>query len=473
MQTVPEDTPLPDKLSELVAAANLQYSLKNYDAASEIYSRAAELQDEQNGEMAPENGELLYLYGRCLYQVAIAKSDVLGGRVASEEKPKKKSKGTSASADKSKTEDVLPDAEQKTADEVVEAAGDEKKPETKEESAENKPYFQIIGDDNWDTESEDADGAEDGEQAAEDEDDLAIAYEILDSARVLLTRQLEAIQNTPKDVSGTGKGKGKESATSETLDPEERKLMERLADTQDIQAEIGLENEVFAEAVTDFRSSLELKQKIYPKESELIAEAHYKLSLALEFESMKAVREAQAAAEASGGNVKEGDAKVDEAMRADAAKQMELAIESCKLRMAKEEKALPSATGDAAEKVQKQLQDVKELVEDMENRLTELRGPAITLTQPDKTGAFDPTNPLATIVQELLGGQAPAKEKAEQKAKIEGASDISGLVKRKKPAAAAAASTEEQKSLEAGGSASLKRKSEAPEDEREEKKSKN
>ncbi|KAL0255044.1 hypothetical protein SLS55_009571 [Diplodia seriata] len=453
-EAIPEESS-PSPLEELLAAANLQYSLKNYNGAADIYSEAAQVQEQLNGEMAPENADLLFRYGRCLYKVAIAKSDVLGGRVASDEKPAKKQKKDEKSKAAAET---LPDKEEKLAEEVVEAAVEEKDGVKSEAdpTVESKPFFQIVGDENWDTESEDDEGGE--EEGADDpEDDLATAYEILDVARVLLSRQLEALQNSVRDTSDGGKGKGKAPATE--LDPEERKVMEKLADTHDLQAEIGLENENFVDAVSDFRAALALKDKYLPKESSLIAEAHYKLSLALEFQSMTKVREAQAQAEASGGKVNPEEAKVDEDMREEAAKEMEVAIESCRLRVSKEEEALPSIAADKAEEAKAQITDVKEMIEDMENRLTELRGPAISLSAPTNPAGADPSNPLSGILGELLG-QAPAEEQAEQKKKIEAASDISGLVKRKKPAAGS------------GSAAGTKRKSEAPEDPAREKKTK-
>ena len=92
----PED--LHKKLSHLKASATQQYSLKNYSAAAEFFSEAAEVQDELNGEMSPENADLLYQYGRCLYHVGVSKSDVLGGKVAgggaAAEEPKKKKRKT-------------------------------------------------------------------------------------------------------------------------------------------------------------------------------------------------------------------------------------------------------------------------------------------------------------------------------------------------------------------------------------------
>lgn len=73
-------------LDDLKARATLKYSVKDYNAAAELYSEATELQAELNGEMSSQNAELLYKYGRCLYHVAVKNSDVLGSRVSGEQR---------------------------------------------------------------------------------------------------------------------------------------------------------------------------------------------------------------------------------------------------------------------------------------------------------------------------------------------------------------------------------------------------
>lgn len=95
LATVTETEDLPrtkEKMGELSQAASIHYSTKNYDAAAEHYADAVEIQAELNGEMAPENAELLFYYGRALYRSAVAKSDVLGNKVATQEKKKKQPK---------------------------------------------------------------------------------------------------------------------------------------------------------------------------------------------------------------------------------------------------------------------------------------------------------------------------------------------------------------------------------------------
>lgn len=335
------------QLAAKVAAADQQYALKKYDAAAELYSEATEMQSELRGEMDPENADLLYVYGRCLYHVAISKSDVLGGKVASE-KPKndKKRKHEGDEPTTSKKRDLKP--ERIVQDGPTETAA--------------KSFFQITGDDEgWTSnsdEEDDEDAAEDADAAAEEEDDdFATAYEILDVARILLSRKLEAmIDENP------GRSKANDQSPNVI-----RSVKERLADTHDLQAEISLENERFIAAIADARSSLTIKEEIYPKESKFIAEAHFKVSLALEFASVTTTKEdapPQFAAES------EPEAQVDENMRKEAAIHMEKAIESCKLRLDKETRILSTLDGNAARIQSKELEEVKEIVTDMEQRVS-------------------------------------------------------------------------------------------------------
>lgn len=136
-----------------------------------------------------------------------------------------------------------------------------------------------------------------------------------------------------------------------------RHVQERVADTHDLLAEIALESERFPSAVADFRAALELKRALYPPASEVVAEAHYKLSLALEFASMTTTGE-------EGGG---GEATVDEGMRAEAAAEMASAIESTKLKLAEKE------GGEQTEETARQVKEVKEIVVEMETRVRFIR----------------------------------------------------------------------------------------------------
>ncbi|KAI4748063.1 hypothetical protein E4T50_01606 [Aureobasidium sp. EXF-12298] len=408
-------------LARLQAAATKEYSLKNYAAASEFYSQASELQEQLNGEMSLDNADLLYQYGRCLYHLAVSKSDVLGNKVAGSGEPQKKKRKTKSSA---ANNDALKDGEQKMAEEVVEAVIDDKDGSAtkKENETANKPFFQITGDENWTDSEDEGDDAEEDAEEEEEDDDFAIAYEILDIARVLLTRKLETIPHH-----SDSKGKGKETLVE---NPEARQVMDRLADTHDLQAELSMENENFPEAVAEGRSALELKQKLYPLESSLLAEAHFKLALAMEFASVTTTN-----AEA----VEQGAQKeetVDEDLRKEAVTHMEMAIESCRLRVEKEESSLSSHPADKQEAKKKEIKDVKELMSEMEQRLIDLKTPV---------GAAE--NPLRGILGGMLGA-TPADQKQRIAEATANANDLSGLIKKKKPAATAAATPASKRKLE-------------------------
>jgi HAT1-interacting factor 1 len=408
------------QLEQLKASATQQYSLKNYGAAAEFYSEAAEVQDQVNGEMSPDNSDLLYQYGRCLYHLGVSKSDVLGGKVAGNnngsEEPKRKKRKTvapvvaessAAGADKT-IADALKNGEQKLAD--VEEEKDEedvKVEETAAAASSSKPFFQITGDENW-TDSEEEDDDEDagegdeGEEEEED-DDFAIAYEILDVARVLLGRKLESL---------------------DANSPEARQVKERLADTHDLQAEIKLENEQFADAVTDAKSALSFKLQLYPQESGMIAEAHYKLAIALDFASLP-VTSAEEEENNNKASAPKEEPKVNEEMRAEAATEMEKAIASCQLRIqSTEASGKPQAASTIA--------DIKSMVSEMKNRLVDLRNPSQALTTAGGPADVpDGADPLRGVLGAMLGTSKAEQAKRIQEATSQ-ANDLSGLVKKRK-----------------------------------------
>lgn len=358
-----------DRLKVLTAEATLNYSIKDFDTAAELYSQATELQAELNGEMSLQNIDLLYSYGRCLYQVALKKSDVLGSKIVAE---KREETSQEASGGNKKKVGLSERGEEESnmAEEVVmKAARGNTEIDMAESkvSAARKSYFQFDGDKSLDSSSEDYD-VEDERDAnnicreeqtdgkEDEEDDFVTAYEILDLARVLLAKQLE---ETQKGV-----------ITDATLGDSrvEHDLKERLADTYDLQAEISLEGERFPNAVTDLKSALKLKQELFPLESSIIAEAHYKLSLALEFSSVTHQKSITEEAKAS------LHTNVDDIIRKEAANQMEAAIESCRMRIKKEEATLTANASKMEENAKlkgmvENIADVKEMIQEMEHRV--------------------------------------------------------------------------------------------------------
>ena len=454
-----------DRLASLIAQATARYAIKDYFQAAEYYSQATELQASLNGEMAVENADLLYSYGKCLYFVAVKNSDVLGGEAAGaklgptgpvqEKRAEKTTDGQTANP--LSDSEVIADGMQRQTEEVITALVDEKTGaentdnKNSEELGGDKPYFQFTGDENWDDSEEEQhvdNSSEEGE--ADGEDDFANAFEVLDLARVLFISRLDQLQSEASATVEQGKSIAPIQNPSEV-----RRVKERIADIHDLQAEIALEGERFPSAVTDLKGALALKEELFPEESAVVAECHYKLSLALEFSSVTQARD-------DDGNP-QGKAIVDQKARDEAITEMSKAIESCKLRVSKDEQKLSALVGEEMaperEKLKHDIEDVKEMIGDMDLRLVELKKPPVSINDPKGTGTLDGATPLNGILGQMLG-----ESKKEQKRRLDeaslGATDLSGLVKRKKEKSSVAEGTSAPSStiLNGHGTTSTKRK---------------
>lgn len=420
------------RLADLMERATAREALKDYNTAAELYSQATEIQAQLNGEMSVENADLLYAYGKSLYNVAVSKSDVLGtkvaGKTATDSQP-----ATVPSSNKAESKGVIQEAAQKVISDVKKDAAGEESAKLKTE--ENRSYFQFTGDENFDV-SDSEEEAEDAENAAtgEEDDDFANAFEVLDLARVLVLRKLSDLAD-----------KGTDSGKAADMSPEVKHLKERLSDIHDLQAEISLEAERFVDAVSDLQAALELKGSLFPFEDPSVAECHYKLSLALEFSSVQKTED---------GAVSEDQSGADSEKREEAAKHMEKAIESCKVRMAKEQRKLENGEVTDEDKVaaaKRRIANVKEIVADMEQRvscpwktnlkileylwsllnleqLLDLRRRPVSVAT---AGQNDDLNPLNGVLGQILG-QSPEEQKARLEEAVKNANDLSSFVKKKK-----------------------------------------
>ncbi|KAA8569482.1 hypothetical protein MFRU_004g02540 [Monilinia fructicola] len=418
-------------LAEYCAKGTAEYAQKRYEDAVDHYAQASELQAEINGEMSPENAEILFLYGRALFKVAQQQSDVLGGRASGEkQKPKKKSSGKKADTIKEEDEPVKAEEEQK--DETLKTEGEQKRDEVaeealaiianggaakKEESSSKdpkKPLFTFTGDENF--EDSDEEEEEEGEEDEEEDDPLNLAFDILDLTRVLFEKRLEADE---------GEGKGKEIGDNAMT----THIKERLADTRDLLGEISLENERFPAAVSDFRESLALKESLFPEEDEQIAEAHYKLSLALEFASITQT-------ETDDNKTNAGTDNVDEEMRAEAVKELELAIKSTKLKLHNQEVELAeTAIAEDNDVTRHRIADVKSIVADMELRLKELRAPPVDINKAVAAALAPAGAPQSNSTSGILGnilGESASETAARVEEAKKTATDLTGLVRHKK-----------------------------------------
>ncbi|KAF9325650.1 hypothetical protein BGZ91_002304 [Linnemannia elongata] len=171
------------------------------------------------------------MYGKALLEHAIQQSSVLGG--------------------------VTEKKSNKELEAVVAAAGGGIGGSTSSSSAPSNPRFVFEGDDDDD---EDEDEGEDGQEGCEggaggeeEADDFAVAWDVLDLARVLFHRM----------------------GTEEAL--------LKLGDVHIALGDVSLESENFEQAVNDYREAITIKEARLEPDDRQLAEAHYKLALALEY----------------------------------------------------------------------------------------------------------------------------------------------------------------------------------------------
>ncbi|CCX07747.1 hypothetical protein FPQ18DRAFT_317021 [Pyronema domesticum] len=371
-----------NELEALKARAVKAYATKDFPQSVDIYGEACQLQSEIQGEDNPANAQLLYLYGRALYRVAIDKNDVLGAPTDKADKEKEQSaKGrrdlASVSEEPEEKADKLAQAKK--------AAG----------------LFQFHGDGEYD-ESDEEDEDEEGGEGEDDDDDMAAAWSVLDLARVMFEKQIAADETDKK-----------------WTNEEAKEVKTMLADVYDLLGEVSLESENFFQATKDFDSSLTLKEELCPLESNLISEAHFKMSLALEYSSTG-----------------EGISKDDEKkLRNAAAEHIDKAIDSCKARKAIEEaareladKGKGKAAASEASK-DKQIDEIDEIIAELEQRAEDLRNP------PPPT-QLEQDEQLQGLLGQILGeGKDPMLAKQALEQAMAGANDLSGMVRKKaKPA---------------------------------------
>lgn len=116
-------------------------------------------------------------------------------------------------------------------------------------------------------------------------------------------------------------------------------------------------------AINDARASLKYKTDLYPEESEVRAEAHFKLSLALEFASVTS----------DGENKDDTPKTVDQGLRDEAAAELEKAIASTKLKLQNEEVDLATLHApEENEDSRKKIAEVRDIIADMEQRVSSL-----------------------------------------------------------------------------------------------------
>lgn len=237
-------------ITKLLQEGAKSYAAKSFETAVDHYGEACQLFSQQHD--AAEDPDLLLLYGKALFQLAQSNNGLFGDNPDAKRKEDAGNEDDDSAAAVAKTEggngmftfsEDVPLAEE---DDSEEEQNDEQEQQERVE-------------DNEEEEEDEQQQQQDGNQEQEEEEqtDFEVAWEILDLARTLF-------ESKPEDKS-------------------DNDTNQKLSDIYDLLGEISLETENFSQASDDFESLLKIRESMYPFESNLVSEAHYKLSLALEF----------------------------------------------------------------------------------------------------------------------------------------------------------------------------------------------
>merc|ERR1711874_933754 len=210
-----------------------------------------------------------------------------------------------------------------------------------EAKTEDKMETESVGDDEKTKDEKEAGDKE--EQQAEDEEDpsnLQLAWEMLELAKVIFTKQADETKDDKADV--------------------EKKLCETFLAL----GEVSLENENYPQAVDDLTSCLKKQLEKLPADSRSIAETHYQLGVAQGFhlhfeEAVKSLNDAITVLTTRINNLKKKTESKDETRTDDAFYTREKEIEEL-------EKLLPE--------IREKIQDTNEMKEETMRKMKEEAG---------------------------------------------------------------------------------------------------
>jgi len=291
---VKEKTPaeVMESASQLLVTGKRNLLVSEVPSAVSVLAQACEMLSSKFGETAKECAEAYFYYGKSLLELSRMESGVLGNAldgVPEEDDGANDSKiedpGKVTEDEKEKITDQVVEAldenaealekkkESKTIDEgsskSTDAADSSAKPEDdgvekdkKEDATEEEQGDEVSSMDEGTEDEEEGteEGTEEGKSGEEKKDDdpsnLQLAWEMLELAKVVYTKQIE---------SGDLENKAQ--------------IEERLCSTIISLGEVSIENENYAQAVEDLKACLS-KQDSLPKDSRIVAETHYQLGVA-------------------------------------------------------------------------------------------------------------------------------------------------------------------------------------------------
>eukprot|EP00842_Homolaphlyctis_polyrhiza_P000311 jgi/Hompol1/1280/HPOL_001157-RA len=232
----------PADVPQLLDAGAQAFALGNFALAAEKLSLASQLKAEEFGPKSRECASTLFLYGQALLANAVQKNGVLGETVDESQPAVVSSSSSATPCELIRHTSINP----------VYPGGDDEAEEPEEEDEAEDEEMEAEGDEEGAPTGDEDAVALDDLQDEDDVDDLEIAWETFEAVRLIY---------------------------AESLLPDDKP---KLAEVHLALGDVSLENGNFDQAIADFLAALKIKQECLSADDRQLAEAHYKLALALE-----------------------------------------------------------------------------------------------------------------------------------------------------------------------------------------------
>merc|ERR1711909_253807 len=250
--------------------------VKDIPAAVSEFAQACELLSAAFGETGKECAESYYYYGKALLEMSRLESGVLGNALDGVPEEDDEANSSKVEDPSKMTDEEKKEVEEKVGEAlkenlvVLEKRDDEtetdetRKVETNkgdkaDENKEDEDEDEAMDEGDESQEESSNEQMETGKDGEEEPSNLQLAWEMLELAKVIYTKQVEITEDETKKA-----------------------IEEKLCRTILTLGEISIENENYSQAVEDIQMCLK-KQGAFSKDSRLVAEIYYQLGVAQGF----------------------------------------------------------------------------------------------------------------------------------------------------------------------------------------------
>lgn len=264
------------------------YSLASYSYLLNVVTQneSCYYSAKQYGELSEKGVDVLMLYGSALLQNAISQSEVFGDNLGKREKVVNGATGGEASSSKQATTSMssssvttIPEQKQQNKFFFENEEGEEENEEDEDEDGDQE---EDDGEEDGEEDDDDAANGQNDQVAGDNEDDFEIAFEILETARVILSKSdTEQSKNKLVEVHKMLGDVSRESGSFSYM--LYHKIIIIFNKHTKIKFFILFSLEQFESAAEEYLSTLALQTQLYPAHDRRLAETHILIALALEF----------------------------------------------------------------------------------------------------------------------------------------------------------------------------------------------